>query len=144
MPTDRFSHSFVVDALPSQVYAHLIEPRNYVGLSPLVVAVRNVHSSPDAASYIAVERFNFGPFHWNNKIRVEMHGTVDKQVVSDVTSPGRIRLTATVDLKPAAGGTEVTELIELTTPRLLRSFASTQARKVQQDRATELARRMKS
>jgi carbon monoxide dehydrogenase subunit G len=144
MPTDRFSHSFVVDALPSRVYAHLIEPQSYVGLSPLVVTVRDVRQVEDAVRYVAVERFNIGPFRWDNNIRVEMRGTPDERVVSDVTSPGRVRLVATVDLRPARRGTEVTEVVELTAPLLLRGFATGQARKVQQERAAELTRRMRA
>lgn len=166
MPIDHFRHSFVVDALPSQVYAHLIEPENYVGLSPLVVTVRDVHRLPGAARYVAVERFRFGPFRWDNHIHVEMHGTPDRRIVSDVSSPGGIRLNATVDLRPvaadpeaatgnstdgtgnsaggSAGGTEVTEVVEISTPWLLRSFAIGQARKVQQERAAELTRRMRA
>lgn len=143
MPTDRFSHSFVVDALPSRVYAHLIEPQSYVGLSPLVVTVREVRQVADAVRYVAVERFSFGPFRWDNNIRVEMRGTPDERVVSDVTSPGRVRLVATVDLRPARQGTQVTEIIELTAPMFLRGFATGQARKVQQERAAELTRRMR-
>ncbi|NMO51846.1 SRPBCC family protein [Actinoplanes sp. TBRC 11911] len=144
MPTDRFSHSFVVDALPSRVYAHLIEPQSYVGLSPLVVTVREVEQVADAVRYVAVERFGFGPFRWDNNIRVEMRGTPDVRVVSDVSSPGRVRLVATVDLRPARHGTQVTEIIELTAPILLRGFANGQARKVQQERAAELTRRMRA
>jgi carbon monoxide dehydrogenase subunit G len=138
MPSTRFRHSFVVAAPPSLVYAHLIDPRSYLGLSPLVVEVRDVHGT----DYVAVERFRLGPFHWDNPIRVAMRGTTDRQVVSTVASPGNVGLIATVDLLPDGDGTAVTETIELTAPWFLRSFAASQARKVQLHRAAELTRRM--
>lgn len=139
MTTDRFSHAYRVDEPPAQVYAHLIEPQNYVGLSPLVVAVRDVRDR----SYVAVERFRFGPLKWDNLIRVTMTGVPDTRVTSSVVSPGWVRLLSTVDLVPEGDGTAITEAIELRAPWFLRSFALGQARQVQQARAAELARRMR-
>ena len=151
MPIDRFRHSFLVAASPATVYAHLMEPSNYVGLSPLVVAVRDVRPVTDAqgrpaVAYVAVERFRFGPLRWDNPIRVTMTGvTPDRQVVSAVVSPGAVRLTSTVGLAAAdGGGTAVTESVELRTPVLLRRFARGQAMSVQRARAAELARRLAS
>ena len=138
MPTTRLHHSFVVAAPPSVVYAHLIEPRSYIGLSPLVVEVRDVHGT----DYVAVERFRLGPVHWDNPIRVAMRGIPDRQVLSTVASPGNVALIATTDLLPDGAGTAVTESIEITAPWFLRSFAAGQARKVQLRRAAELTRRM--
>ncbi len=138
MPITRFSHSFTVAAPPSVVYSHLIEPRSYIGLSPLVVEVRDVRGT----DYVAVERFRAGPLRWDNPIRVAMRGTPGRQVVSTVASPGNVGLVATVDLVPEGDGTAVTESIEITAPWFLRSFAAGQARKVQLHRAAELTRRM--
>jgi carbon monoxide dehydrogenase subunit G len=142
MPTDRFSHTFSVAAPPPRVYAHLMDPYSYVGLSPLVVAVRDIHPAGDAIAYVAVERFRIGPLKWDNRIRVTMTGEPDRRVRSAVVSPGAVRLTATVDLVPADGGTTVTESVELHSPALLRRFALGQAKSVQRHRAAELTRRM--
>ena len=149
MATDRFQHSFRVAAPAAAVYAHLMDPRSYVGLSPLVVAVRDIRAMRDGQGrevirYVALERFRFGPFRWDNPIRVTMTGmTPDRRVVSAVVSPGAVRLRSTVDLRPSSGGTAVTETVELRSPALLRRFALGQARSVQRKRAAELARRMR-
>ncbi len=149
MPIDRFRHRFPVAAPAAAVYAHLMEPASYVGLSPLVVAVRDVRPVRDergraAIAYVAVERFRFGPLRWDNRIRVTMTGVPDRQVHSAVVSPGAVRLTSTVDLEPDDGGTRVTESIELRSPAPLRRFALGQATSVQRQRAAELARRLGS
>ena len=148
MPTDRFRHAFRVAAPPAAVYAHLTDPHSYIGLSPLVVAVRDVRSAVDAEGrdavvYVAVERFRFGPVKWDNPIRVTMTGVgPHQQVLSSVVSPGGVRLSSTVDLAADSTGTSVTESIELHAPWFLRRFALGQARKVQRARAAELTRRM--
>jgi hypothetical protein len=106
MPIDRFSQSIRVTAPAQRIYDHLIDPTNHIGLSPLIVAVRDVHPVGDATGYVAVERFRFGPFRWDNLIRVTVTGVArNHRIVSDVVSPGAVRLTATVDLNPDDDGT---------------------------------------
>ncbi len=143
MPTDRFSHRVHLAAPAGKIYAYLLDPDSYIGLSPLVVAVRDVRPDSDGVAYVAVERFRFGPFHWDNLIRVTTTGTVpDAQVVSRAVSPGAVRLTSTVDLAPDGDGTAVTESIEVRSPWLLRRFVVGQATSVQRARLAELARRL--
>jgi carbon monoxide dehydrogenase subunit G len=139
MPVDAFAHTFAVAAPPARVYAHLADPQSYVGLSPLIVAVRDVHTEGDRVSYVALERFRFA----TNPIRVTM--TLDPRapaLVSEVVSPGRVRLRAAVTLTPSGAGTEVTETITVESPSLLRRYVLRQAKAVQRKRAAELARRM--
>jgi hypothetical protein len=148
MPTDRFRLSFHVTAPAGEIYAHLTEPQNYVGLSPLLVAVRDVRPGRDeqgreAISYVGVERFRFGPLKWDNRLRVTLTPVApDRQLRSAVVSPAAVRLVVTVDLVPDDDGTLVTESVELRTPAVLRRFARGQATAVQQSRAAELTRRM--
>jgi carbon monoxide dehydrogenase subunit G len=138
MPVDVFAHTFAVAAPPGPVYEHLTDPQSYIGLSPLVVSVEDVHRDGDVVTYVAVEKFRF----YRNPIKVTMT-LGDLQVVSDVVSPGRVRLRATVDLVPHDGGTQVTETITVESPALLRRFVLRQAKKVQQARARELTHRMR-
>ena len=77
-----FSHTAVVDAPPARVYAHLADPRSYVGLSPLVVAVRDVRSVGAGIAYVAVERFRLGPLHWDNPIQVITNVDSDKNWIT--------------------------------------------------------------
>jgi hypothetical protein len=65
-----------------------------------------------------------------------------RRILSDVVSPGRVRLVAAVDLVPDGAGTAVTETVRVTFPALLRSFVLGQARSVQRARAAELTRRL--
>jgi hypothetical protein len=135
--------SFVVAGPAPRVYDHLADPRNYVGLSPLVAEVRDVRRDGDAVSYVAVERFSLGPVKHDNLIAVTMtFPEPGRRLVSDVVSPGRVRLVATVDLRPAGETTGVTEHVRVTFPALLRPFVLGQARKVQRARSAELTRRM--
>jgi carbon monoxide dehydrogenase subunit G len=141
--TAEFSHTFVVAAPAERVFAHLAEPQSYVGLSPLVVEVRDVRHDGATVSYVAVERLALGPVRHDNLIAVTMSfPEPGRRLVSDVVSPGRVRLVATVDLLPDGGSTKVTEHVRVTVPLLLRPFVLGQARKVQRVRAAELTRRM--
>ncbi|AGZ42715.1 SRPBCC family protein [Actinoplanes friuliensis] len=143
MSIAEFSQTFTVPAPAAKVFAHLAEPESYIGLSPLVVAVRDVRREAGQVSYVSVERFTLGPFKYDNLIKVTMtFPEPDRRIVSDVRSPGAVHLVATVDLVPAGDGTTVTETVHVTFPFLLRPLVVGQARKVARARAAELTRRM--
>ncbi|MDI5943890.1 SRPBCC family protein, partial [Micromonospora sp. DH15] len=102
-PPVAFETTCVVAAPPDEVYHHLSDPFSYVGLSPLIVAVRDVRTGHDAqgravARYVAVERFRLvGPVRWDNPIRVRMVATrPGEHLVSEVRSPGGVSLRAVV------------------------------------------------
>lgn len=126
------------------VLAHLGDPQSYVGLTPFVVRVEDVVVAQHAVRYTAVERFRFlGLLRWDNPIRVVMRvDPVQRRITQEVTSPGGVRLRSTVDLLESAEGATVDELIEVSSPRLLRSYVLRQARRAQLYRAGELARRL--
>ncbi|WP_063643026.1 SRPBCC family protein [Actinoplanes sp. N902-109] len=143
MPAQDFAITFEVAAAPAAVYAHLSDPQSYIGLSPLVVAVREVHTEPGRVRYTAIERFPIGPLHWDNPLRVVMtFPEPGQRLVSDVHSPGWVHLVAATDLVAIPTGTRVTESVHVTYPWLLGSFVLGQARSVQRKRAAELTRRM--
>ncbi|MBB5873252.1 hypothetical protein F4553_006686 [Allocatelliglobosispora scoriae] len=149
MAQDSFDHSWHVAAEPGAVFAHLADPHSYLGLSPLIVAVRDVSEGVDDSgqpfvAYTAVERFKAGPVRlWDNPIAVTMRVDAGAaRIRQDVVSPGRVRLTSLLVLTPESGGTRLDERIELTMPRLLRGFVRGQARSVQLYRAGELSRRL--
>jgi len=143
MSFDRFSNQFTVAAPAEKIFAHLMVPESYIGLSPLVVAVRDVTPAGDGSIvYTAIERFKLGPFKWDNPIRVTLTGVPDSRVTSSVKSPGGVTLVSTTDLVADGDSTTVTDTIEVTSPWLLRWFVVGQARKVQLSRAAELDRRL--
>ncbi|MFI5494101.1 CoxG family protein [Actinoplanes sp. NPDC051859] len=143
MSREQFSRSVAVSGPPERVFAHLSQPESYVGLSPLIVGVRDVRRVGDAVQYVAVERFRLGPLSWDNLIKVTMtFPEPGRRLVSDVRSPGWVHLVATVTLEADGEGTRVTEDVTVTFPGLLRRFVVGQAQSVQEFRAAELARRM--
>ncbi len=144
MPTEEFTHDVTVPAPAARIFAHLAEPESYIGLSPLLVAVRDIVRDGEEIRYVAVERFRIlGPLRWDNPIRVTMtFPEPQRRIVSEVRSPGNVRLTATVELTPKDGGTHVAETVRVTYPKLLRPLVIGQATKVQRHRLAELARRM--
>lgn len=149
MAVAHLAHSWRVDSPPETVFAHLTEPQHYIGLSPLVVEVRDVRRGADeqgepVTDYVAVERFRFlKVLRWDNLIRVRMRvlepGTALRQ---SVVSPGGVRLEWTVRLTPDGDGTTVDDQMEITMAAPMRGFVTGQARGVQLHRAGELARRM--
>jgi hypothetical protein len=148
VPIDTFEHRFVVDAEPGTVYRHLSDPNSYVGLSPLVVAVRDIRLGQDddgrnIIEYVAVERFGAGrPLHWDYRVDVLLTLTRPGVALTSYTaSPARVRQEATVTLAPAGRGTDVREVIDVRSPSLIRRFVVNRARSVQVKRAEELARR---
>jgi carbon monoxide dehydrogenase subunit G len=143
MPTEEFTRRVTVARSPREVFAHLARPESYIGLSPLVIAVRDVDVLADAVRYVAVERFRLGPLRWDNPIRVTMtFPEPGRRIVSEVRSPGRVRLTSTVALVPHDEGTHVSETVRVTFPGALRALAVGQAAKAQHHRLDELARRL--
>ncbi|MBC9718651.1 SRPBCC family protein [Streptomyces sp. TRM66268-LWL] len=144
MSTEEFTRDVTVPAPPERIFAHLAEPESYLGLSPLLVAVRDIVRGGDGIRYVAVERFRIlGPLRWDNPIRVTMtFPEPGRRIVSEVHSPGGVRLTATVVLTPMDAGTQITETVRVTYPRPLRPLVIGQAAKAQRHRLAELARRM--
>jgi hypothetical protein len=140
-------HSFTVAAPPADVVAHLREPANYVGLSPLVVAVRNIARSDGVVRYTAVERFQFGPLRYDNAIQVTLR-VADGVVSGDVSSPGgvtmsyRYAVTGPGGGPGPGGGSAVSDTLVLHAPFGLRRFAASRARAVQLARARILAARL--
>ena len=142
MPTRVLVNTFHVAADPKEVFDHLATPESYVGLSPLVVAVRDVdRSDPDVVRYTSIERFAFGPFRYDNPIAVTLR-TDGLAVYGEVRSPGRVRMRYRFDLSPEDGGTRVEDRLKLTAPWFLTRFAAGQARRVQLARAGILAERL--
>ncbi|MEZ0074563.1 SRPBCC family protein [Planotetraspora sp. GP83] len=143
------THTFHVDAPSEKVFEHLTTPESYVGLSPIVVAVRDVdRSEPGVIRYTAIERFRFLAGWWwksgithDNAIEVALH-TDGLSVYGEVRSPGGIRMAYRFSLTPDGTGTRVDDRLDMTAPWFLIGYASGEARKVQLARARILAQRL--
>jgi ligand-binding SRPBCC domain-containing protein len=149
MRIETFSDRFPVAAPPDRVYAHLAEPANHIGLSPLIVAVRDVRRETDTAGreilrYVSVERFPIlGPLRYDNLLRVTQTGTdPGRQLVMEVLSSARVTVRFVFDFEAAEAGSLVTVTVTLRMPTLLRGYVLRTAERVQAFRARALADRM--
>jgi hypothetical protein len=138
---------FTIAATPDVLLAHLAEPANYVGLSPLVVGVQDVRTVEDTVHYVAVERFRlFGFLRHDNRIAVthcaNREDAAHAEIVGDVASPGGVRMNFRYGFAADGDRTTVTDTLRLRAPLGLRRFASSQARAVQLNRARVLAERL--
>lgn len=147
MPTTRLDHTFTIAASSETVFAHLADPANYVGLSPLVVAVRDIRRVGDTVHYQAVERFHIlGKLSYDNVIAVSLAAkrtdVPHAEITGDVHSPGGVRMAYRFSIVPDGHGTAVTDTLWLRAPLGLRRFASSRARAVQLARARILTQRL--
>ncbi|WP_307845564.1 SRPBCC family protein [Planomonospora sp. ID67723] len=128
---------------PAALRAHLSQPQSYVGLSPLVVAVRDVETGERETRYVSVERFRFlGVVKYDNLIRVTLRSTPEA-VEGEVASPGGVRLDYRFRLTDKDGGTEVEDVLVVRAwARPLLNFAAKKAREVQLARAEVLTSRL--
>ncbi|WP_336204134.1 SRPBCC family protein [Nonomuraea sp. LPB2021202275-12-8] len=145
MPGIELRNVFQVTAPPSAVLAHLSEPSSYVGLSPLVVAVREVRREPGQTRFVSVERFRFfGFLRYDNLIEVTLRPT-GEGVEGEVDSPGGVRLGYRFGLAAHGAGTRVEDVLTVhaTFGPVLR-YAARKAREVQLARAGVLADRART
>ncbi|MFF5209002.1 SRPBCC family protein [Streptosporangium sp. NPDC000396] len=145
MPKVTLRHTFHVRNTPAALRAHLSQPQSYVGLSPLVVAVRDIQERDGETHYVSVERFTFlGMVKYDNLIKVTLRSTPET-VEGKVDSPGGVRLDYRFALTEKDGGTEVEDtLVVHAWNRPLLGFAAKKAREVQLARAGVLASRLAS
>ncbi|MFJ7497094.1 SRPBCC family protein [Streptomyces sp. NPDC097727] len=148
MPSAELKHTFRIAAPPEEVFAHLAEPSHYIGLSPLLVAVRDVRRSGGTVHYTAVERFRFlGVLRHDNIIDVTLVAVSDglpqsAEISGEVRSPGRVRMSYRFTVDRHEAGCVVTDTLHLRTPPGLLRFATSQAGAVQQARARVLTARL--
>ncbi|MGJ6963118.1 SRPBCC family protein [Streptosporangium sp. G11] len=142
MPQTTLRNVFHVPAPPSAVLAHLSEPSSHVGLSPLVVAVRDVRQASGESRFVSVERFHFFGFvKYDNLIEVTLRAT-GEAVEGEVDSPGGVRLGFRYRLTADGEGTEVEDVLRVhATVRPLLWYAARKAREVQLARGDILAGR---
>ncbi|QEO09414.1 SRPBCC family protein [Protaetiibacter larvae] len=145
--TEPSEHTVHVDAPPRAVFDHLRDPRNYVGLSPLVIEARDIRTDGGLLHYVAVERFRFlGFLRYDNRIAVTLRADdtdPERLVVSgDVDSPGKVQLAYAYEISPEGTGSRVVDRIAVTAPWGLRRFAAGRAGAVQLARGRILADRL--
>ncbi|MFD8598427.1 SRPBCC family protein [Kitasatospora sp. NPDC059646] len=149
MPSTELRHSYDIAASPATVLAHLAEPANYIGLSPLLVDVRDVRREDGVTHYVAVERFRFlGLLQHDNVIQVSLHTDdtrlpTEARVSGRVVSPGAVRMDYRFTITTRAPGTSlVLDHLHLHAPFGLLRYAAAKAAAVQTERARILSHRL--
>ncbi|RAG80704.1 SRPBCC family protein [Streptacidiphilus pinicola] len=149
MPSTELTRSYEILAAPAAVLAHLAEPESYIGLSPLLVDVRDIRREDGVTHYVAVERFRFlGLIQHDNVIRVSLR-TENAQlpdaaaVSGEVISPGGVRMDYRFAITSHGdAGSLVVDTLRLHTPLGLLRYAASQAGSVQANRGRVLAQRL--
>jgi hypothetical protein len=151
MLTQTFQHTYFIHAPASKIYAHLADPNSYMGLSPLLLSITDIHWETNSQQqcvvrYKSVELFRFlGLFTYRNPLDVVMTLTQpDQQIVSDVQTNQNVTVHFVFDMHQQADGTNLTETITAHMPMLLSRFIIGQAKAVQQNRAKVLTQRMEN
>ncbi|MEP7294011.1 MAG: SRPBCC family protein, partial [Chloroflexota bacterium] len=127
MANAAFDYRYFINAPAYRIYAHLAQPENYVGLSPLVVAVSEIEQGADSAGigffrYRSVERFHFlGLIRYDNLLRVTITLTKpNQQMISEVDSPFSVNVRFIFDFEPGDGGTWIVETISAQMPLIVK------------------------
>lgn len=138
-------HTFHVRNTPEAIQAHLGQPQSYVGLSPMVVAVKDIERDGSETRYTSVERFRFlGFLTYDNMIKVTLRST-SRRVEGEVRSPGGVSMDYRFTLDEKDGGTDVEDILVVHARiRPLLGYAARKAREVQLARAEILASRLGS
>ncbi len=151
MAEATFQHRYFINTSPSKVYAHLSEPRNYIGLSPLVTEVSEAEHRTNAEGqaiihYVAVETFHFlGFISYPNRINVQMIlARPDEQMITLVESIPNVRLKFVFDFEPEGSGTWIHETVTARMLLPLKGFVVSQAKAVQRARGDILKERLEA
>ena len=112
-----------VPAPPDAVRDFYVDLDNIKLVHPLIVSVETVSRSetPEGyrRTYRIVDRIPLGPFTIRTSYHARLRVPVSGDVLTEADQSPGVRLRGTVSFDPADGGTQVTERISITAPRLL-------------------------
>ncbi|MFF4414770.1 SRPBCC family protein [Streptosporangium sp. NPDC001559] len=143
MPKVTLHNTFHVRNTPAALRAHLSQPQSYVGLSPLVVAIRDVSTVDGETRYVSVERLRLlGLVRYESLVKVTLRSTPET-VEGEAAGPGGVKLGYRFTLRDRDGGTEVEDrLVVQAWNRTLLGRAVRRAREAQLARAGVLVSRL--
>jgi ligand-binding SRPBCC domain-containing protein len=147
--TATFDVSERITAPPERIYAHLSEPRSFLGLQPLLIEVRETDRGADGQgrptrTFRAVEKlrlFRFIPYR--NAITTRMTlAAPNERIECEVDSPGGVSLRNAFTLRPDGGDVVVEDAVTIDCPAWLRGFVVAEAKKAHRRLLQNLKRRM--
>jgi hypothetical protein len=130
------------------VYEHLSDPRNFIGLQPLLISISNIQETQPQGvktlSYENVEEFIFlGFLKYHNRIQVQTRLTEPgKRMDAFVISPGGVKLHVEYLFTPNEQGSTLDEVFHIEAPGFLMNFVIQQASQAQTTVLTRLQQRM--
>ncbi|MUL67803.1 polyketide cyclase / dehydrase and lipid transport [Mycobacterium sp. CBMA 234] len=129
----RFELREEVPATPDAVRAFYTDLNNMKVVHPLVVAVDCLVDRQDADGrrrvYRVRDRIPFGPLTLSVAYRATVLIGPDGVVHTEAYQFPQVRLSGTVTFTPTAGGTSVTETVDVAAPRPIAAFTCDQAEK---------------
>lgn len=150
MTIKNFAYTIQIDVPPTVIYSHFADPMNYLGLSPLIVEVRQIQHGINAAQkptcrHEAVELFQLGWIQHRNVITTTTtFEQQDEIFINEVISPMNVRVRFEVHLAPLNDGqaTRYQEVVTADAPFMLAGFVEKQAKKMQVIRLARLKERL--
>lgn len=142
MPVYPLAFETEIKLPPQTVYDHLRDPRNFVGLQPLLTHVENIQAAETSVSYDTVEAFRWlGIVLYRNRIHVQTKFTdPPRHFETVVHSFPKITLHVGYTFTPHGAGTLLREEMRITCHAWLAGFVTEQAARAQ----TALLRNLKT
>jgi hypothetical protein len=146
-----FEKSTWIGAPPAAVFAHLSEPRNFVGLQPLLVELRETRRENDREGrptrrFESVERLRLaGCIPLRNRIEGLLTLVRDGEVIEVLvwSWPG-LALHSNYRLSSEAGGTRVVEAVAIDCPTLLAGLVRREAERAHEHLLAALKERLEA
>lgn len=132
------------------VYAHLAQPRNFIGLQPLLTSMSAIQEFPidnkRGYRYETVETFRVGPIPLiHNRIRVEtVLSEPDRQIDTVVQSMPNIRLDVRYQFTSLGDETALVEQMHISVPAWVSNYVLRTAQRVQEQTLANLKRRLET
>lgn len=138
-----------IDVPVATVYDHLSEPRNFLGLQPLLVEMspvqRTIEDGLSVVNYETVEALRLWKLTYRNRIRVRMVMAVPNvRLETAVNANLNVRLHAVYHFAEENGGTRLREIMDINAPRFMMGFVYSQALAAQEHTLKTLKQRLEN
>jgi hypothetical protein len=140
-----------IDRSAEAIYSYLSQPKNFVGLQPLVVEVGDVIEGCNKIGqvyfdYYAVEQLRFlGLIPYPNKINSRMTLVEpNRKIQQEVNAAFGVRVYQEISLSPEGPVTHVSNMVRYEAPALVRSYVHQQIEAAHSYLVEELKRRMEN
>ena len=131
MSSSGFENEVLIEESPETVRTFLLDLHNHTALHPLIESIVDLAPRPDqpkAKHYEIVDKVPVGPFRLKATYRATIEELSANEVLAQAWQKPKVYLKTTYRIDAAVPGTRLHESCEVSAPRLLRRFVTTQAR----------------